>query len=584
MYTIVTLQFTYGGLFVRPVLRLDSDADVLRFTNSLKVVDFDITDSDDDSLYDIDENVEDLSDFDENLLQVRKCNIAKQVKEKSDRVNLDEIPSGPVGIDVGFEEICKNKGVKYEDENNQMYLVAWAVVDKETKDTWSWFLRRINHDLKLKEMRVFIWNLLIYCQMLSMDGVLDIYGPTGSRFGEVKKGGKNSDSDASPMAMKVLAENGKYAAKFEVRFNGDFGFELGDPPYTHVINVKRKQCSYVAKSTRPPIEPPEITPMLGRPSKNRKKARNEPIKNKFGNASKEKENDMFSVQKKDFAGSCGSQPSMQPSTNTAVAAAVEIPTRTSGVDMPSNAKLSKIRPAGRPADATNAHSAPTVVGRPVNVASISGVRPATASTADIRPTVVVMPAATSVSHNISTKGTETDLVHKQLDADKQGTRQQSRNTSMGSRKSNVPTQVVPPLRVKLLSDFSFEKQLDGDNQLKKQNHKGFKKMDTAPEKKREEQKECTSGLNKSMLPPLMKMNNEATKKHNCRSITRPMQRSAVARPKQKETENISDMKKFESSKKKFEERFTEQKESKRRIVMVDFHDMPKPAKDPRAPT
>ncbi|PHT94756.1 hypothetical protein T459_02638 [Capsicum annuum] len=155
---------------------------------------------------------------------------------------------------------------------------------------------------------------------------------------------------------------------------------------------------------------------------------------------------------------------------------------------------------------------------------------------------------------------------------------------MGSRKSNVPTQVVPPLRVKLLSDFSFEKQLDGDNQLKKQNHKGFKKMDTAPEKKREEQKECTSGLNKSMLPPLMKMNNEATKKHNCRSITRPMQRSAVARPKQKETENISDMKKFESSKKKFEERFTEQKESKRRIVMVDFHDMPKPAKDPPAPT
>ncbi|PHT59759.1 hypothetical protein CQW23_02122 [Capsicum baccatum] len=150
------------------------------------------------------------------------------------------------------------------------------------------------------------------------------------------------------------------------------------------------------------------------------------------------------------------------------------------------------------------------------------------------------------------------------------TRQQSRNTSMGSRKSNVPTQVVSPRRVKLLSDFSFEKQLDGDNQLKKQNHKGFKKIDTAPEKKREEQKECTSGLNKSMLPPLMKMNNEATKKHNCCSITRPMQRSAVARPKQKETENISDMKKFESSKKKFEERFTEQKESKRRIVMVDF--------------
>ncbi|KAK4372192.1 hypothetical protein RND71_007576 [Anisodus tanguticus] len=41
--------------------------------------------------------------------------------------------------------------------------------------------------------------------------------------------------------------------------------------------------------------------------------------------------------------------------------------------------------------------------------------------------------------------------------------------------------------------------------------------------------------------------------------------------------------KFESSKRKFEERLTEQREAKRRIIMVDFHDMPKPANDPRAP-
>lgn len=40
--------------------------------------------------------------------------------------------------------------------------------------------------------------------------------------------------------------------------------------------------------------------------------------------------------------------------------------------------------------------------------------------------------------------------------------------------------------------------------------------------------------------------------------------------------------KFESSKRKFEERVTEQNKAKRRAVMVDFHDMPKPAKDPCA--
>ncbi|KAH0654679.1 hypothetical protein KY289_032357 [Solanum tuberosum] len=52
--------------------------------------------SDSDSLYDIDENIDDLSDLDEELLQARQSNIQEQVKEKTARVNLDEIPSGPV--------------------------------------------------------------------------------------------------------------------------------------------------------------------------------------------------------------------------------------------------------------------------------------------------------------------------------------------------------------------------------------------------------------------------------------------------------------------------------------------------------
>lgn len=77
-------------------------------------LDFDWIDSNGDSLYDVDENIEELSDFDEELLQVRKANIEKQAKEKADRVNVDEIPSGPVDIDADFEDICKNKGIRYE--------------------------------------------------------------------------------------------------------------------------------------------------------------------------------------------------------------------------------------------------------------------------------------------------------------------------------------------------------------------------------------------------------------------------------------------------------------------------------------
>ncbi|KAM3323361.1 hypothetical protein P3S67_004512 [Capsicum chacoense] len=167
------------------------------------------------------------------------------------------------------------------------------------------------------------------------------------------------------------------------------------------------------------------------------------------------------------------------------------------------------------------------------------------------------------------KRSETDLVEKQLDAEREGTRQLS----------TKPTQVAPP-RLKLLSDLSFENHLDGD---KKQSYKGFKKMDSLTENEREEQRVGTSGLGlaKNMSPPLMKMNNvagkrvqvaphqkqlisdySAQKQNNCSSITRPIQ---------KEAESISYMARFESSKRKYKERLAEQREAKRRIVMVDFN-------------
>ncbi|KAG5627361.1 hypothetical protein H5410_012579 [Solanum commersonii] len=193
---------------------------------------------------------------------------------------------------------------------------------------------------------------------------------------------------------------------------------------------------------------------------------------------------------------------------------------------------------------------------------------------------------------------KTDLVQQ---LDKQGTPQSHNTTTMASSKRNESTK--PPRVKQLLSDFSFEKQLDGDKQLQKQSHKGFKKMESDTEKKREEgaqqtptqcrRKECTTGSTKSMLPPLMKMNVQVApppnpKQSNCSSSTRPMQKTsqsyAVARPMQKETQSDSDMKKkFESSKRKFEQRLADQREAKRRIVLVDFHQMPKAANDPPAP-
>ncbi|KAF3625777.1 putative (+)-neomenthol dehydrogenase-like [Capsicum annuum] len=377
---------------------------------------FDITDSDGDSLYDVDENIEELSDFDEELFQARKSNIEKQAKEKTDRVNLvryhldqealqgysiqkgvnlklkpnekervrakcehkdcpwvilesvdntknfsvktylpvhkcskrtgnkmcnplwisehdkDRIMSDPsiklhqiqallrkdyglyvskttrrkenirimnghfgdfveefarlydyaeqlrttnpgttisirisksvilgkevfMGIYIclgasnsGWKEGCRRiihlhgaflKGVCkdillsciFNDENNQMYPIAWVVVDKETKDTWSWFLRCISHDLELEENGGEGLTVMSDMQKGLHLALTNLLSNAEHRC------------DVSPMAMEVLAENGEYATKCEVRFNGDMGFEISDPPYTYVVNVKRKQCS-----------------------------------------------------------------------------------------------------------------------------------------------------------------------------------------------------------------------------------------------------------------------------------------------------------------------------------------------------
>ncbi|XP_075074387.1 uncharacterized protein LOC142161992 [Nicotiana tabacum] len=59
-----------------------------------------------------------------------------------------------IGFDGAFlKAVCKGELLSCigKDGNNQMYPVAWAVVVKETKHTWSWFFRCLMHDLQLTE-------------------------------------------------------------------------------------------------------------------------------------------------------------------------------------------------------------------------------------------------------------------------------------------------------------------------------------------------------------------------------------------------------------------------------------------------
>ncbi|XP_019260866.1 PREDICTED: uncharacterized protein LOC109238840 [Nicotiana attenuata] len=140
--------------------------------------------------------------------------------------------------------------------------------------------------------------------------------------------------EISPMAMEILGENAQRAAKCEVKFNGETGYEIQDGPYKHVVDFRAYTCTcrswqlkgipcahaitamhyknyevepYVdhwyrkdtylkaysrfiqpltsmnlwPTSTLPAMEPPVITAMPGRPKKKRTKAADEP-KKKFG--------------------------------------------------------------------------------------------------------------------------------------------------------------------------------------------------------------------------------------------------------------------------------------------------------------
>ena len=42
------------------------------------------------------------------------------------------------------------------------------------------------------------------------------------------------------MAMDILRKNVEIVDNYEIKFNGDLGFEVHDPPYKHVVDLKRR--------------------------------------------------------------------------------------------------------------------------------------------------------------------------------------------------------------------------------------------------------------------------------------------------------------------------------------------------------
>ncbi|KAG5620720.1 hypothetical protein H5410_005938 [Solanum commersonii] len=159
--------------------------------------------SDSDSLYDVDGNIDDLSDLDEELLQARQSNIQEQVKEKADRVNLDEIPSGPVDPS---SDISEDKGDPVENDE----VVDPALRKESTK---------IYFDPTTKKCARHIW----------------------ANWKKDWMGEERRSSNRLP--GHHLRKNVEIADNYEVKFNGDLVFEIHDPPYKHVVDLKKKKIA-----------------------------------------------------------------------------------------------------------------------------------------------------------------------------------------------------------------------------------------------------------------------------------------------------------------------------------------------------
>ncbi|KAK6787901.1 hypothetical protein RDI58_016426 [Solanum bulbocastanum] len=201
--------------------------------------------------------------------EIKSENVNVEI-EPGDISDLEEewVGSNQESSDDSQEDVIPNEDDSEVDEElrslrnerkNKMFPIAWAVVDTETKHNWSFFLNYLIEDLNLgtghgltvlSDMQ----KLYVSCyQIVSREGVLGIYGPTGIKYRilparhktimimleEIRHKIMDRNiamrqfietwiSDISPMARLVLEENKDLARLCEVRFNGDIGYEILD--------------------------------------------------------------------------------------------------------------------------------------------------------------------------------------------------------------------------------------------------------------------------------------------------------------------------------------------------------------------
>ncbi|WMV13987.1 hypothetical protein MTR67_007372 [Solanum verrucosum] len=179
-----------------------------------------------------------------------------------------------IGLDGCFlKGVCRGQLLvamaKYG--NNQMLPLAWAVVEYEKKETWTWFIKLLKEDLGLGDGEdltlitdmqkekcckdevawsrkmmddLMYYNIEYWSRHKTIITMLDeIRVKMMTRITKLREFTNTWMCDFSPMSLKVLHENIDRSMNCNIEFNGVDGFEVKEGPFQHSVDLGRWTCS-----------------------------------------------------------------------------------------------------------------------------------------------------------------------------------------------------------------------------------------------------------------------------------------------------------------------------------------------------
>ncbi|BAF23783.2 Os08g0432600 [Oryza sativa Japonica Group] len=163
------------------------------------------------------------------------------------------------------------------DANNQLYPIAWAVVEYENKDSWNWFLGHLQKDINIP-VGAAGW-VFITDQQKNGDAGFEVRD---------KKWRFTVDLTSKTCSCRYWQVSGipcqhACAALFKMAQEPNncihecFSLERYKKTYQHVLQPVEHESAWPVSPNPKPL-PPRVKKMPGRPKKNRRKDPSEPVK------------------------------------------------------------------------------------------------------------------------------------------------------------------------------------------------------------------------------------------------------------------------------------------------------------------